>query len=139
MGVRPRQALADVRRDRQLLTMNTPRAKEIFLDAIELDSARQEEFVRVSCGSDAALRGQVEGLLLAHRSNPSMLNGPADGPDTSWGSGAAAGPDDATIAAHARTEQPGDIIDRYRLVKLLGEGGFGRVFLAQQTAPLVRD
>ncbi|HEY7089529.1 MAG TPA: hypothetical protein VH518_15640, partial [Tepidisphaeraceae bacterium] len=94
--------------------MNTSRAKDIFLDAIDLSPHQQDEFVRDSCGDDALLRGQVEGLLHAHRANPDVLTGPAPQPQT---------PSPST----GHTEQPGDVIDRYRLIRVLGEGGFGSV------------
>ncbi|HWY74835.1 MAG TPA: serine/threonine-protein kinase, partial [Verrucomicrobiae bacterium] len=36
------------------------------------------------------------------------------------------------------TEQPGDIIDRYKLLQQIGQGGFGVVYMAQQLEPVRR-
>jgi serine/threonine protein kinase/Tfp pilus assembly protein PilF len=118
--------------------MDFPQAKEIFLDAIDLPSDQQDEFLRRACGQDDGLRQHVEGLLRMHRGRPGVLDRPAADMETTW-AGQGAVTLGSPSSAHRRSEQPGDVIDRYRLLSVLGEGGFGSVFLAQQTEPLVRD
>src|SRR6266700_1312760 len=45
----------------------------------------------------------------------------------------------ATVAIPlAVSEKPGDIIDRYKLLEKIGEGGFGVVYLAEQKEPVKR-
>jgi serine/threonine protein kinase/Tfp pilus assembly protein PilF len=123
IGAPPRRGL------REQAVMNTAqfkRLEELFDAAVELPPDRRHEFLVNACGGDGELLHRVE-RLLRHADK-----------DT-----AAAGLEDTARDAEASrvsdvTEPPGRRIGLYRIVKLIGEGGFGAVYEAEQEEPVRR-
>ena len=76
------------------------------------------------CADDSDLRHRVERLLRASADAGSFLESPAADPHPTI---------DRPIA-----EQPGDTIGPYKLLQQIGEGGFGVVYMADQTEPVKR-
>jgi serine/threonine protein kinase len=105
--------------------------KEIFADAIERTSADDRAaFVASACAGDDRLLREVETLLASFDAADEFLS---DEPATTVGvEGSEAGPPRAG-------ERPGSWVGRYKLVKQIGEGGFGTVFLAEQFTPMRRQ
>jgi WD40 repeat protein len=94
------------------------RAKEVFLAALAVPPSARAAVVAVQCGEDAGLRQMVEGLLQAHTQAEALFGPPPE------------------VSAPVRA---GDRVGPYRLVRRLGEGGFGVVFLAVQDEPIARQ
>ncbi|HTK29355.1 MAG TPA: serine/threonine-protein kinase [Vicinamibacterales bacterium] len=87
------------------------RVKDLFGQALEREPAGRGAFLRDACRDDEAMRAELESLLAAYDANPSASAAANDAP---W-------PDDLA---------PGDRIDRYRIVRRIGAGGMGAVYLA---------
>ena len=106
---------------------HTPRdAKSIFLDAIEKHSPEQwGAYLDVVCGDDAQLRTRAEELLKAHADLGNLPSRVVVA-------------DPAPTIDQPITEKPGTVIDRYKLLEQIGEGGFGVVFMAEQEEPVRR-
>ena len=98
----------------------------IFSAALERESdAERAAFVDKACGGDGVLWDRVDSLLRAHTGAGSFLDKPAL--------------DGVTVELPAPTEGPGTMIGQYKLLQLIGEGGFGAVYLAAQARPVRRQ
>src|SRR5262249_32009204 len=105
--------------------MQTKSADQIFWDAAQIEApAERAAYLQEACGSDLELRQKVEMLLQARTRANSFLEAPAVVAD-------------ATSAGEA-CERPGTVIDQYKLMEQIGEGGMGLVFVAEQQQPVRR-
>lgn len=105
------------------------RLRELFDRAMQLDGEARAAFLESACAGDHALRARLEELTGAA----------ADGTFLSAPTGEMGSQMRRQIAATAPlTERPGTRIGLYKLLQLIGEGGFGSVFLAEQEKPVRR-
>src|SRR5262249_30076416 len=107
--------------------------RDIFIGALQREgAAARQAYLAEVCGADAALRARVEGLLEVCARAGDFLEQPAADPRT----GPAADP--AAFELGPLTEGPGTVIGPYKLLQQIGEGGFGVVYMAEQTQPVRR-
>jgi serine/threonine-protein kinase len=86
-----------------------------FEAALDLTAAERASFLERRCGADADLRREVEALLRADASS-GILDGTAA----------------QALGVDAAPNQVGRTVGPYRLLRELGAGGFGQVFLAER-------
>ncbi len=111
------------------MSIDSKRVRDIFLTAAELPEGERTAYLAEACGSNAALRSEVEQLLAAHAEPASMLRS-ATGPHL--GALPSTGP-------HVpQTEAGMTLINRYTLLEEIGEGGMGSVWMARQLEPVKR-
>ncbi len=112
--------------------------REIFIGALEKTDARERaSFLDAACGGDHALRRGVEELLREQETVGAFLEEPALNGARDSATGISVGPG-GTALVTAVTEKPGDRIGRYKLLQMIGEGGCGVVYLAEQEEPVRR-
>lgn len=116
------------------IPMASTSAKEIAIKAVQIDSQiERESFLANECVDDPELRERVDNLIRAFDEG--------DAP-----SGTNSEQADLTIESGPRTEnhnrgvaeEIGQQVGNFKLLQQIGEGGFGVVYMAEQTEPVRR-
>ncbi len=99
----------------------------IFNRLVSLPPEQREDALREMCGHDGPLRARIEALLAAHNDPISDLDVPAV---------------ELVSSQTEAAKTPADILNRrvgpYKLLQVIGEGGMGIVYMAEQTVPVER-
>ncbi|MEO1614267.1 MAG: serine/threonine-protein kinase [Planctomycetota bacterium] len=104
---------------------------EIFDRVVrERDPARQSDLLAELCGDDQPLKERVKKLLSAYEHPESFFEDPANlARDRAF---------DLTEDSNSDTIMHGTRIGPYKLLQEIGEGGMGRVYMAEQIEPVKR-
>jgi eukaryotic-like serine/threonine-protein kinase len=101
--------------------------EEIFLNALDYESGpARESFLRTSCAGKAGLRAAVDAMLRDHEGATTLFR------------------DTARECVGAKDDLVNDVVKStapvgpYRIIRLLGEGGGGTVYEAEQETPIHR-
>ena len=96
------------------------RVKEIFSEASELEPHKRPQYLDTACGEDAQLRAEVEKLLAALDSSDDILGRSSVGQLLFAGA-----PPQTTLSPGAMVD------DRFRIDAMIGAGGMGEVYSAE--------
>ncbi|HKQ72247.1 MAG TPA: protein kinase [Blastocatellia bacterium] len=92
---------------------------QLLQEALSRDSAERAAFIAEACGADDELRVEVESLLGFHDRAENFIETPPSDMAADW--------------LAAKESRAGQTIVHYQLVRRIGRGGMGEVYLARDT------
>ncbi|MDG1896956.1 MAG: hypothetical protein P8J37_18775 [Fuerstiella sp.] len=107
------------------MTQHQRDEERIFHVARGLDNSElRQEYLNQICEGDQGLRERVDALLAVHEKERTFLKSQAE--------------KESTVLYSGITETVAQKIGRYKLLQKIGEGGFGVVYMAEQSRPVRR-
>jgi serine/threonine protein kinase len=101
------------------------RIQQLFSDALELQTRDRAKFLSELCEGDAELRREVESLLEADEPQSTFLQSPAFEISASEIA--------AQVLESEEASAIGRLVGAYRIVREIGRGGMGAVYLAERS------
>jgi non-specific serine/threonine protein kinase len=95
--------------------------KGLFDAALEIEPERRADFLKNACGDDAGMRLEIEKLLASFDDAAEFMENPAVGEVA------------GLIIETAAKLESGERVAHYEILRQIGEGGMGEVYLARDT------